>query len=369
MHACNFNEYPDGRGHVKVLSVVGARPQFVKLAPVDEAFRRYGYDHVVVHTGQHYDRLMSQAFFEDLAIVPPIANLGIGSGSHTAQTASVLAGLEPILQEHRPDWVMVYGDTNTTLGSALAAAQRDLPLAHLEAGLRSFDYHVAEERNRIVADHISDLLLAPTAVAVQNLTAEGLRDRAVLVGDVMVDALIAMRARIGMAPERYLPDYLRDGPYFLATVHRAATTDDPVRLAATLNALTACPLPVHLLAHPRLRDRASKLGIPLTGGALRTSGPLPYPSMVAAMTTARGLITDSGGLQKEALILGLPCTTLRSVTEWPETLHDGWNVLVGNPDDLIATVSRPRPAGTPPAPYGDGKAANRVATELGSREG
>lgn len=351
---------------MKILSIVGTRPQFVKLAPVDEAFRRRGYDHVVVHTGQHYDRLMSQAFFEDLAIGPPIANLGIGSGSHTAQTAGVLAGLEPILQEHRPDWVLVYGDTNTTLGSALAAAQRELPLAHLEAGLRSFDYHVAEERNRIVADHISDLLLAPTAVAVQNLSAEGLRDRTVLVGDVMVDALVAMRARVTTAPERYLPDGLRDGPYLLATVHRAATTDDPVRLAATLQALAACPLPVQLLAHPRLRDRASKLGVPLTGGALRTSDPLPYPSMIAAMTTAQGLITDSGGLQKEALMLGLPCTTLRSRTEWPETLQDNWNVLVGDPQDLVSAVSRPRPSAPPPTPYGDGAAAIRIADELGS---
>jgi UDP-N-acetylglucosamine 2-epimerase (non-hydrolysing) len=351
---------------VKILSVVGARPQFIKLAPVDRALRHRGYEHVIVHTGQHYDRLMSQVFFDDLAIGPPVANLGIGSGSHAAQTAGILTGLDPILEEQRPDWVLVYGDTNTTLGSALAAAQRELPLAHLEAGLRSFDRGMPEERNRIVADHASDLLLAPTAVAVRNLAAEGLGSRTVLIGDVMVDALVAMQARVASAPGRYLPTYLRDGPYLLATVHRQETTDDPARLAAMLQALADCPLPVRLLAHPRLRDRASRLGIPLTGGALQFGEPLQYPSMIAAMTASRGLITDSGGLQKEALLLGVPCTTLRSRTEWPETLQDGWNVLVHEPQELVAAVSRPRPPGLPPTPFGDGAAAGRVAAELGA---
>ena len=233
-------------GHVKVLSVVGARPQFVKLAPVDRALRRHGYQHVIVHTGQHYDRLMSQTFFDDLAIDPPVANLGVGSGSHAAQTAKILTGLDSFLeehQEHRPDWVLIYGDTNTTLGGALAAAQRELPVAHLEAGLRSFEPGMPEERNRLVADHLADLLLAPTRMAVRNLTAEGLSARTRLVGDVMVDALIAMRALVASAPGRYLPDHLRNGPYLLATVHRTETTDDPARLAATLHALMGCPLP------------------------------------------------------------------------------------------------------------------------------
>ena len=353
---------------MKILSVVGARPQFVKLAPVDRALRHRGYEHVIVHTGQHYDRLMSQVFFDDFGIEPPVANLKIGSGSHAAQTAKILIGLDPLLEEHRPDWVLIYGDTNTTLGGAITATQRELPVAHLEAGLRSFERSMPEERNRIVADHLSDLLLAPTPVAVRNLTAEGLRARTVLVGDVMVDALIAMQALVASAPGRYLPDHLRDGPYLLATVHRQETTDDPARLAATLHALAECPLPVRLLAHPRLRDRASRLGIRLAGGSLHLDQPLPYPSMIAAMTASRGLITDSGGLQKEALLLGVPCTTLRSMTEWPETLQGGWNVLAGEPQDLVAAVSRPQPAGPPPAPFGDGAAAERVAAELGSWE-
>jgi len=351
---------------VQILSVVGARPQFVKLAAVDRALRRLGYEHVIVHTGQHYDLVMSQAFFDDLAIAPPVANLRIGSGSHAVQTAGILTGLDPILEEHQPDWVLVYGDTNTTLGSALAAAQLRFPLAHLEAGLRSFDRAMPEERNRVVADHVSDLLLAPTAVAVSNLAAEGLGARTVLVGDVMVDALVAVQAQVASAPGRYLPDSLRNGPYLLATVHRPATTDDPARLAATLHALADCPLPVQLLAHPRLRDRANRLGISLTTGALHIAEPLRYPSMIAAMSASRGLITDSGGLQKEALLLGVPCTTLRSQTEWPETLQDGWNVLVSDPQHLVAAVSRPRPPGLPPTPFGDGAAAERVAVELGS---
>ena len=351
---------------MKILSVVGARPQFVKLAPMDREFRLRGYEHIIVHTGQHYDRLMSQAFFEDLAIAPPVTNLGVGSGSHSGQTARILTGLEPILKEHQPDWVLIYGDTNTTLGSALAATQLQFPLAHLEAGLRSYDRTIPEERNRIVADHLSDLLLAPTPLAVRNLVAEGLSARSVLVGDVMVDALIAMRARVDSAPGHYLQAYLRDGPYLLATLHRSATTDDPARLAATLQALRGCPLPVQLLAHPRLQSQASKLGIPLTGGALHVSQPLQYSSMIAGMLASRGLITDSGGLQKEALLLGVPCTTLRAQTEWPETLQDNWNVLVSDPQDLIAAVSRPRPTGPPPTPFGNGDAAERVAAELDS---
>ncbi len=304
---------------MKILSVVGARPQFIKLAPVDLALRHCGYEHVIVHTGQHYDRLMSQVFFDDLGIGPPAANLGIGSGSHAAQTAGILTDLDPILQQQWPDWVLVYGDTNTTLGSALTA-----------------------------------------------LAAEGLQARTVLVGDVMVDALAAMQARIESAPGHYMPACLPDGPYLLATLHRPETTDDAARLAATLHALAGCPLPVILLAHPRLRDRADRLGIPLPRGALHVAEPLQYPSMIAAMSASRGLITDSGGLQKEALLLGVPCTTLRSRTEWPETLQGSWNVLVHDPQELVAAVSRPRPPGRPPTPFGDGAAAGRVAAELGS---
>jgi UDP-N-acetylglucosamine 2-epimerase (non-hydrolysing) len=326
---------------MRVLSVVGARPQFVKLAPVDRALRERGHEHVIVDTGQHYDPLLSRAFFDDLAIPGPMMNLGIGSGGHAAQTACILTGLEPALAGQSLDWVLVYGDTNSTLGGALAAAQHGLPLAHLEAGLRSFDRRMPEERNRVVADHLSDLLLAPSVFAVRNLAGEGLTARAVLVGDVMVDALAEIRARVTAAPERYLPAFSRGDPYLIATIHRAETTDDPAQLAAALRALAALPLTV----------------------------PLPYPSMIAAMMASRGLVTDSGGLQKEALLLGVPCTTLRPVTEWPETLRDGWNVLVPRPEDLPEAVLRARPAGKPPQPYGNGDAASLVVSALAGRVG
>jgi UDP-N-acetylglucosamine 2-epimerase (non-hydrolysing) len=354
---------------VRVLSVVGARPQFVKLAPVDEALRERGHEHVIVHTGQHYDRLLSQAFFDDLGICEPAVNLRIGPAGPAGRLGAILARLDPVLAGATPDWVLVYGDTDSTLGGALAAAQRHLPLAHLEAGVRSFDRRMAEERNRVVTDHVSDLLLAPSRAAVRNAAAEGLAAWTVLTGDVMADVLAATRARVSAAPGRYLPPGLRAGPYLLATVHRAETTDDPGRLAATLRALAALPVPVRLLAHPRLADRAARLSLPLSAGAVEAHGPLPYPGMIAALLACDGLITDSGGLQKEALLLGVPCTTLRPVTEWPETLPGGWNVLVPEPRDLAAAVTRPRPPGRPPQPYGDGASAPRVVAELAARAG
>lgn len=349
---------------MRVLSVAGARPQFVKLAPVDRALGAAGHDHVIVHTGQHYAYLLSDAFFDDLGISAPKFNLGVGSGGHAEQTAGILTRLDPVIREVMPDWVLVYGDTNSTLGGALAAAQQGRPLAHLEAGLRSFDRRMPEERNRIVADHLADLLLAPSPVGAANLAREGLSARTVVVGDVMADALAMARARVTHEPERYLPEFAREGPYLLATVHRAETTDDPGRLAATLEALAACPLPVRLVAHPRLVNRARRLGLRLSAGSVRSSEPLPYFSMIAAMTASRGIVTDSGGLQKEALLLGVPCTTLRDRTEWPETLAGGWNVLVPEPEQLATAVVRPRPPGEPPRPYGDGRAAIRAVEEL-----
>jgi UDP-N-acetylglucosamine 2-epimerase (non-hydrolysing) len=345
---------------MRVLSVVGARPQFVKLAPVDRAVRAAGHQHVIAHTGQHYDDLLSGVFFEDLGISPPDVNLGVGSAAAAQQVAGVLAGLDPVLAEHDPDWVLVYGDTNSTLGGALAATARRLPLAHLEAGLRSADRAMPEERNRVLADHAADLLLAPTPSAMANLAAEGLAGRAVLTGDVMVDALTAIRAR-PLSPAPF------PAPYLLATVHRAQTTDDPDRLAATLDALARCPLPVRLVAHPRLTERAGRFGLKLTAGALTACDPLPYPRMIAAMLASSGVVTDSGGLQKEALLLGVQCTTLRSRTEWPETLQDGWNVLVPDLEYLETAVSRARPGGAPPSPFGPDGAAGRAVAELAAR--
>ena len=346
---------------MKILSVVGARPQFVKLAPVAAAATSAGVEHIIVHTGQHYDAAMSDVFFDDLTIPTPDVHLGVGSGSHGGQTGAMLAALEPVMEHHRPDWVLVYGDTNSTLAAAIAAVKIHLPLAHLEAGLRSFNRAMPEEHNRVLTDHAADLLLAPTEVARAHLEREGLAQRTVVVGDVMVD--VCHRVRDGVLAR----GAVEHGGYLVATIHRAENTDDAERLAAIVGALAASPRPVRLLAHPRLRARAAEYGIDLGAGAIDVRDPIGYPEMVAAVLGSEGVVTDSGGLQKEAYVLGSPCTTLRTETEWVETLHDGWNVLVADPAQLGAALRRPAPTAPRGAPYGDGHAAQRVVSTLVER--
>ncbi len=352
---------------MKVLSVVGARPQFVKLAPVAaELAGRAGWQHVVVHTGQHYDPGMSDTFFADLRIPAPDVSLGVGSGSHGAQTGSMLTALEQVLEEQRPDWVLVYGDTNSTLAAAVAAVKLHLPLAHLEAGLRSFNRRMPEEHNRVLTDHAADLLLAPTEVAAQHLADEGLAARTRVVGDVMTDVCLQVRdavlaGRTGVAS--VLPPDLGED-FLVATVHRAENTDDPERLAAVVGALAALPRPVLLLAHPRLRARAAEHGVDLSAGSLCTVDPAPYPATVQAVLASSGVVTDSGGLQKEAFLLDRTCTTVRTETEWVETLAGGWNVLVPDPADLAVAVGRPAPTAPRGTPFGDGHAAAAVADAL-----
>ena len=350
---------------MRVLSIVGARPQFVKLAPVAAAFSRTaGIEHVIVHTGQHYDAAMSDVFFAGLQIPDPDVHLGVGSGSHGVQTGAMLAALDGVITEHRPDWVLVYGDTNSTLAGAVAAVKLHVPIAHLEAGLRSFNRRMPEEHNRVLTDHAADLLLAPTEVAREHLADEGLAERTVVVGDVMTDVCLLVRDAVAdAAPE--LPDGVSasDG-YLVSTIHRAENTDDPDRLRAVVEALQSLPLPVVLLAHPRLVARASEFGITLEAGAVRAAPPLPYQEMVAAVLHSRGVVTDSGGLQKEAFLLGAPCTTLRTETEWVETLVDGWNVLDPDLARVRELAARPAPTGERAMPYGDGHAAERVAEVL-----
>jgi len=349
---------------VKVLSVVGARPQFVKLAPVAAAFAEADIEHVIVHTGQHYDALMSEAFFDDLSIPDPDVHLGVGSGSHGAQTGSMLAALEPVLDKHQPDWTLVYGDTNSTLAGTLAAVKLHLRVAHLEAGLRSFNRRMPEEHNRVLTDHAADLLLAPTKVAMDHLADEGLARRALLVGDVMTDVCYLVRDAVA-GREPLLPDGVdADRPYVLATIHRADNTDDPARLEAVAKALAGIPVPVLLLAHPRLRARAAQHGIDLGSGSVTVADPLPYPALVRSVLGATGVVTDSGGLQKEAFLLGIPCTTVRTETEWTETLDDGWNVLAADLTGLGELATRPAPSTPRGHPYGDGRAAQRVVTAL-----
>lgn len=349
---------------MRILSVVGARPQFVKLAPVAAALAGANAEHVIVHTGQHYDTLMSDVFFADLAIPEPDVHLGIGSASHGAQTGAMLAALEDVIDERRPDWVLVYGDTNSTLAGALSAVKLHTPVAHLEAGLRSHNRRMPEEHNRVLTDHASDLLLAPTTVAMDNLAGEGLAARSVLVGDVMTDICYLVRNAVTATPPE-LPAGMSNGePYVVATIHRPDNTDDPDRLERIAAALASVPAPVLLLAHPRLVSRAEEFGVSLTRGSVTGCAPLGYPEMVAAVLGAAGVVTDSGGLQKEAYLLGTPCTTLRSETEWVETLDGGWNILDDDLGRVPDVACRPRPATPRGAPYGDGHAAEAVARIL-----
>ncbi|MDT0156759.1 UDP-N-acetylglucosamine 2-epimerase (non-hydrolyzing) [Microbacterium sp. ARD32] len=350
---------------MKIVSVVGARPQFVKLAPIHKAAKAAGVEHVIVHTGQHYDPMLSDVFFEDLGIGAPDVHLGVGSGTHGVQTGAMLAALDAVFEEHRPDWVLVYGDTNSTVAAALSAVKMHIPVAHLEAGLRSFNRRMPEEHNRVMTDHAADLLLAPTQVAVDHLSHEGLAERTVLVGDVMTDVLFEVRDQVGSAPSALLTELdLEAGGYYLATIHRAENTDDPERLAEIAESLGGLDRPVVLLAHPRVVAKAAAHGIELTHGTLIVHPPLAYPDLIAAALSSAGVVTDSGGLQKEAFLLRVPCTTVRTETEWVETVELGWNVLANTADEIAAGVIRPRPADTDAAPYGDGHAAARVVEVL-----
>ncbi len=353
---------------MKVLSVVGARPQFVKAAPVSRILRS-SHAELLVHTGQHYDDAMSAAFFRDLEMPAPDVNLEVGSGSHGAQTAAMLQRLEPVVLEHEPDGVLLYGDTNSTLAGAVVACKVAYPdgrrpwIAHVEAGLRSLNPAMPEERNRIVADHLSDLLLAPTRAAMEHLDREGLGDRAELAGDVMVDAFRWASARVAADP----PEVARGRPgYVLATLHRPENVDDPSRLAGLMAAL-AVDRPVILPLHPRTRSALAALGRAVPGNVTAVD-PVGYLEMVALELHAAAIATDSGGVQKEAYLAGVPCITLRGETEWVETVAAGWNRVVGDdPTGLRAALddaafmdrSRPRPE-----LYGDGEAAERIVAAL-----
>lgn len=354
---------------MRILSVVGARPQFVKLAPIDRAARAAGVEHIIVHTGQHYDPMLSDVFFEELSISAPDVHLGVGSGSHGVQTGSMLAQLDAVIAEHAPDWVLVYGDTNSTLAAALSAVKQHVPVAHLEAGLRSFNRRMPEEHNRVLTDHAADLLLSPTRVAMDHLAAEGLAERSVLVGDVMTDVLFATRDALGSRNALVDDLGLTKGEFQVATIHRADNTDHPDRLREILSALGSLEYPTVLLAHPRLVSRAAEIGIDLRPGAHRNDNliahePLSYRDLIAAVLASRHVITDSGGLQKEAFLLRVPTTTVRTETEWVETIDLGWNVLAPDTSKLAALVSRPAAEATESTPYGDGHAAARVIDAL-----
>ena len=354
-----------------VVSVVGARPQFIKLAPVCREIRFAQIDHVIVHTGQHYDEAMSELFFRELGIPEPERNLGVGSGPHGVQTARMLEGLERALVEIRPDGCLVYGDTNSTLAAALAAAKLHVPVFHVEAGLRSHNRAMPEEINRIATDHISDVLLCPSARAVEELRTEGIVTGVHLVGDVMYDAVLHGSAAAGAASQVLDELGLAARGYFLATVHRPRNTDRADRLRQILEAFSDLPHAVVFPVHPRTRHALDRLGGAVPGN-VRLVPPVGYLDMMQLLRHARALLTDSGGMQKEAFFLGTPCVTLREETEWVETIDAGWNRLVGaSPEQIVSTVAeyelldwRAR-ASAQPQPYGDGHAAGKIVEVVG----
>lgn len=348
---------------MRVVTIVGARPQFVKAAALSRVLRR-AHTEVLVHTGQHYDHAMSQVFFDELGIEPPEINLGVGSGRHGEQTGAMLAGLERVLDEQRPDWVLVYGDTNSTLAAGLAASKLGLPVAHVEAGLRSFNRAMPEEINRVLVDHLSTMLLCPSQTAVENLAAEGIRQGIHVVGDVMLDALLHARDCAAVRSDVLPRLGVRAGAYVVATVHRAENTDEPARLFDILKALGASDVPVVFPVHPRTRQVLERTSYALPA-SMRLSMPLGYLDMVALVASARAVVTDSGGLQKEAYWLGVPCITVRTETEWVETVHAGWNRVVGTDAGAIASAlaAVERPAARPPL-YGEPGAAERCVRVL-----
>ena len=331
---------------------------------------RAAHDELLVHTGQHYDDELSAIFVRELAVPPPDVELALGGGTNSEQTARMLAALGALLRERAPDAVLVYGDTNSTLAGALAAAQAGIPVAHVEAGMRSFDRAMPEEINRVLTDHLSDLLLAPSGVAADNLARESVAGGVEVVGDVMVDVarVLAPRARADDGPLEHAG--VTAGEYVLATAHRAGTVDDPERLARLVELLLSVRHPVVLALHPRTRARLEAAGLldRVRAGTI-VLPPLGYLAFSSLLTRARAVLTDSGGVQKEAYLAGVPCVTLRDTTEWVETVASGWNVLVGlDAGAVAAALARSAPTERPQL-YGDGHAAERVVSAIGDHLG
>jgi UDP-N-acetylglucosamine 2-epimerase (non-hydrolysing)/UDP-GlcNAc3NAcA epimerase len=356
---------------VRILTVVGNRPQFIKAAAVSGPLRER-HEEIFVHTGQHHDDTLSLIFFEELGLARPDRELGIAGASNTSQLQRMLAALEPLLAELRPDAALVYGDTNSTLAGALAAAQARVPVVHVEAGMRSFDRAMPEELNRVLTDHAASLLLCSSQVAAGNLAAEAVRGDVAVVGDVMVDVAL----RFEGAAERVQTDVLdrldvAPGAYLLLTAHRAGNVDDPARLELLVKLIGTLPTPIVFPLHPRTRQRLEEAGllaeVERLDGLLVTK-PRGYFEFGALLRNARAVVTDSGGVQKEAYLARVPCVTLRAETEWVETVETGWNTLVDlDPPLALAALDRRRPAGHPQL-YGDGHAAERCVAALDTLE-
>ncbi len=348
---------------MKIVTIVGARPQFIKAATVSRIIRAHPAIHeMLLHTGQHYDENMSDVFFRELSIPLPDFNLEVGSGSHAEQTGKMLTGIENVLLREKPDCILVYGDTNSTLAGALAAAKLHMPVAHVEAGLRSFNRAMPEEINRIVTDHVSDLLFAPTQTAVENLTREGCSEMTFFTGDVMYDSVLYYKDRIQQDPEKYrtagVPEH-----YLLATIHRAENTDNPGNLKNIFSAFSRLNQEIVLPVHPRTR-KILEASFPMPGN-VHLINPVGYLQMLKLMMDATKVLTDSGGLQKEAYFLRKQCITLRSETEWIETLHDRWNIITGtDPDNIEIAIGSDLPTTSQHSGFGNGNSAAIILEKL-----
>ncbi|HEX2017140.1 MAG TPA: UDP-N-acetylglucosamine 2-epimerase (non-hydrolyzing) [Solirubrobacteraceae bacterium] len=355
---------------MRVMTVVGNRPQFIKAAAVSRGLRRV-HEELLVHTGQHHDPELSEVFFDELELPGAEHRLELGGGTNTEQTARMLEALDPLLSTERPDCVLVYGDTNSTLAGGLAAAQRQVPVVHVEAGMRSFDPSMPEELNRVLTDHLSSLLLCSSDTAVGNLKREAVRGQAVLVGDVMVDVWMAYAERARGRKDVLADLDVAEGEYVLATAHRAGNVDDPERLRALVELLLALPGPVLVPLHPRTRARLGQAGLIdrlADSSSVVLLAPLGYVEFTALLLGARAVVTDSGGVQKEAYLAGRPCLTLRDRTEWVETVQTGWNELVDlDVGRARAALEREAPRERPEL-YGDGRAGERVVEALARLE-
>jgi len=348
---------------MKFVSIVGARPQFIKLAPFSK-FARKWFREIIVHTGQHYDRNMSGTFFSELNIPEPDYNLGVEEISQAKQTGKMLIAIEEVLEKEKPDLVVVFGDTNSTLAGALAASKLNIPIAHIEAGLRSFNKTMPEEINRVITDHCSDFLFAPTVTAVKNLEAEGLKDKTFLCGDIMLDSLVIFKEK-ALKKSRILESLnIKSGKYILLTLHRSYTVDEQKLLKQVLYNLSICNHQIVFPVHPRTRKMLKQFEI-VIGPNIKVIDPVGYLDFINLESNAKMIITDSGGVQKEAYLLKIPCLTLRPETEWVETVETGWNLILGNDGNgLLEAISSFQPPLEHPEIFGQYSCAEKMVDVL-----
>lgn len=348
---------------MKIITVIGARPQFIKAAAVSNKLRK-NHEEVLVHTGQHYDNNMSDIFFDELGIPKPNYNLNIGSGNHGYQTGNMLIELESLYLKEKPDLVLVYGDTNSTLAGALAASKLLIPIAHIEAGLRSFNMKMPEEQNRVLTDHISKYLFAPTDTAIKNLKNENITENVFNTGDVMFDAIKLFKEKALETSTVLIDNNISPNEYILSTIHRAENTNDINRLKNIINALNECEKNIVLPLHPRTHKFIKDYGLTINDN-IKIIAPVGYLDMINLENNSQKIVTDSGGVQKEAYFLQKPCITMRDETEWIETVENGWNIVVGsNKEKILDSIINFNPKGEQKMVFGYGNAADIISEKL-----